>query len=1666
MKKLKIIFFQIAFLAILLNSTAQKKDFDMATRTTARFSHVTDQFGNEYPLESITLNSEDPFGKRSSEAQSSGKKSSNSTSAVPVNSCAAGYFDLYFAPGSLFDQNSSAAAVICEVFTNISGFISSPISPSLRINIYCDNNPSSVPSSVLGLGGLFYLYPYNPLNANGGVIYSQLQKALLTGQDPYANLPLSVFGGATNFYHSYMYVNPNAAWNLNMATTSIGSSYDLYSVVLHEAMHILGFASLIKGNGTSVLGAANNYFGAYDKFLTNAAGTPLLAGITGCPTSGLTFQGPATAINPGNCLGGGADITNCATAARYIDGTINVAVYTPNCFENGSSLSHFEDMCDYGAFTTGCTPVPSSPGYNNLCYAMSNATNFGNCFVKRKITPEERYVLCDLGYAVGLNYTSNAAGATTTYTGSACSSPNVWGMHDGLSAGSYIYTSTGGSYLLSFASILGNDASIATQISCIDVVYNTTASWSFSGVNLLVTATPGSGLTILKYLPTTSGGLKGGPTYIYIYFLESGCSSDPCNLVQNGDLETLGPGSLAPCGILSAAYVAKLSCWLDSGGSPDLYTRGCQWSTPQCNLGTNTWGSWPPVDSHNGSPNNRVIGQGGGESIKNSLGAPLIPGQAYQLSIWLHAPSDPIYNPYTTPIVVAVAADLNITTAVVTPYLYPLGSASLGEFTITPGNPWAQFTNTFVFTPTTGLTSYNSIVMQMDIVQTTFLAAGTYTRGYYFFDDVSIVPIPNTPVFSIPQAANCGNTTITNLEQYTTLPGTFSGPGLTPGSGGTTDFNNPATLPSGSYNIGFTFVMGGCTTTVYQNILIETPNFALSTGFNPVYCLNLSPPPPVTLTVNSVPPSGVTYLWQPGNIAGQSPTITPFSNQVYTVFAMGNCMLTATLAVTISNSCCPQTPTLGAITSTLIGGATINGPTTILENITIGPGLSYFTNGEFLMAPGVKITIQGGGQLHLHGVHLYACSTTMWQGIDVLNNGRLLAGESYTTGNTTLIEDAITAVNINNVNAVPTMSLTEIWKTIFNKNYVSISVNNAVTNATPLWVVGSVFTSRNLPFTSTSWPNASTTGTGLRAPANPLTGLITPFDFNGAAPSNLKSPYNSQPGHIGVRLTDVGNTTGFPAFGVVVGNTLGTNDNYNLFDGLGYGIYAVNSNVLSVANIFQNTRRYTVGMNTVGGAGIYHKCNTLMNTSLSLNENPPNPTMGSGNMFWDCHKAIEGYDLYELEAEYSIFRSNQSTSSTSGLQPGNTGIYLNTSRFKYNISNNLFNNVNTGVNIEVNNGTFNVGSGIVAGVYANGMSINGNVFAPQISSAITPVNEYLNQAIVIDGNNASNLLQANGSTLDVLSNNVKLAYRGISAMGMNNYPININGNWVNLTDDNTFFTPQTGINLQNTRRNVEIKDNFLTATGILNPLITLVYCDNNPGSGFVSPIVTCNVLNNSYNAFVFNRDNSGSSWMGNTMENHQNGLSLTTNGIIGNQGSPSTPSENKWLGPWTTELSTFVDGSSNATLSKLYLSNFGYPFFPTNNGASASDYNLAGTLFVVGGGPYNCPPTLPAPPSYRSGSFSSLLDPEINNVTINFPQPWKLNLFPNPTDGKINIVTEKENDNLHVKVTDLSGKLLFDNTLTTNNFKATFDLWAEQGMYLVEIKNDRYTVVKKITLLK
>jgi len=638
----------------------------------------------------------------------------------------------------------------------------------------------------------------------------------------------------------------------------------------------------------------------------------------------------------------------------------------------------------------------------------------------------------------------------------------------------------------------------------------------------------------------------------------------------------------------------------------------------------------------------------------------------------------------------------------------------------------------------------------------------------------------------------------------------------------------------------------------------------------------------------------------------------------------------------------------------------INGGQAINQDITIS-GSTIFQNGEFIIAPNVKITVQTGAELKLFGAHLYACQSTQWNGIDVQFNGRVIASPSGTTGMSTFIEDAKTAINIQPITSTlsPGLQPIEINNTIFNKNYIAVNINTVtLTGDLPMTFNQNVLTCRTITFTGTgassSWPTTSTIttsspGPGLRAAMNPTTGLTVPYTLQSAATTTCLAPNANLPSKTGFSLTAVG--TGNTVNGITIGSSGSSTDptDFNLFDALGYCIYANQSNVSTINNVFQNTRQWSGRGGASGGSAIYYTTNNnyfyklnLTNTISSYSTTPD-----VGNRFWNCFMGVEAYKLYQFNMDYNIVRSTQSTSAGTVFAQGNTGVYINTNRFSFYINKNEFTNVRYPINNAIVTGTWDAGSGNTSGIYAHNLAIINN----SIAGTSTVSGSYVSDAITVSSPNAVTWYTVALTGLSINTNTINTAYRGINVSGMNSYSTSITSNSLtNLVNDAVFSGSQYAIKLTSTQNAAIVTTNTLSALNNTNTAISMVYIGSNSGSN--SPSVTCNNLSSGYNGFEFNSGNTGTIWKGNIMNAHTRGMVLSSSATISVQGGTNSPCGNQWTGSWTGANGTYVDGTSDAQYSKLYVSSSNIP--PNNSGLfGIATYSASGNLITTTGS-YSC----------------------------------------------------------------------------------------------------------------
>ena len=352
--------------------------------------NVFDNYGNQYALSDIIIPQE------------------NSTvqNRFVDTSCDSGIFRLHFTTGSgMLNGDIDAVArraVVCQVFHDISEFITTPLKNlgnNNRIEIWIRGiNDLTQNNNVLGMASSFYTIPVSTNITGASIVDNEIWKTIQSGVDSYTNVTnpilsqIDINSSGAIFYHGMVAINfDNINWNLNLNTNANATQIDLYTVVLHEVTHALGFASLLNQNGTSRFGTNFNYLSRYDMFLKTNLNQTVISSPNGCNllynynlNVNQDFLHPGcTAPNNVDDANPNSNNTNCLNALRFtgFNTTTPVEVYTPQCFEEGSSFSHFEDQCFINQVTGNAFG-------DDAYFVMSNSNGTG--VTKRHLTLESK----------------------------------------------------------------------------------------------------------------------------------------------------------------------------------------------------------------------------------------------------------------------------------------------------------------------------------------------------------------------------------------------------------------------------------------------------------------------------------------------------------------------------------------------------------------------------------------------------------------------------------------------------------------------------------------------------------------------------------------------------------------------------------------------------------------------------------------------------------------------------------------------------------------------------------------------------------------------------------------------------------------------------------------------------------------------------------------------------------------------------------------------------------------------------------------------------------------------------------------------------------------------------------------------------------------------------
>ncbi|SFB09416.1 Por secretion system C-terminal sorting domain-containing protein [Flavobacterium swingsii] len=912
---------------------------------------------NTKEIDSIKTNTLfDHYGNKYNPADIKINKNVNSANNRGALLCSTSMFNLYFDAGSGMEilgntTHDARREVVCQVFQDLTNFINSPLknpSNTAKVNIWIRNinNVTGFPtpaetSNVLGLASSFYSIAGSPYNFTGPIADGEIWKTINSGRDSYTStlyLASPEIDGSileSGFYHGMMafnFDNLSNNWHTNLGTNAPLDSLDLYSVVLHEVTHALGFVSLINHDGTSKLTGKRAY-SRYDRFLKDTNDNFLIDDNDhSCSMYNYKFNinSNVNSLHPGcglpnGVFNGNTDHTICGNAIQYV-GRSTVPVYTPVCYENGSSLSHFEDE----VYPT------CNPANNNNYFVMSNA--IGSASTKRFLKTEERNVLLDIGYSVNMTYGNAAQNSYIDYNSTFVNNNIVAGINDGLNSVNQTFDFSGdlnqnilitGILLNDFTNLNSSDFNTNDiqnlRFECLEelVNYNYNNLNDYVGTAGVLSTTSGDsntnityqsnspGMHLLRYVPYNFiTQQRGNLTYIYVHVNDNtNCAIVPPNnnLVYNGDFEQY---SLVPSNL---SQINRACGWKQVGfASPDYFHN--QAPISRVDIPCNELGY---QDVKNGIGNSYAgmmniseyytFYYGGllpyDETISTKLVTSLLPNTTYQLCFD-----------------VSLAEGASLFAMKFQAYLSQSeipATYSVGNIPIT--NPSMLFTNSSFsttaddgsdltngwervsFTFTTGAISgeqylYIGGLKDVQYIQRTpgaslpgcsnvnyNVSGPNFNKAaYYYVDNVSLIPYTQ-PILNLPNQV-CSTTIISNLNNYLVpamSDGTFSGQGVV-NNGGVYSFD--ATIAGiGSHTISYSN-NSGCGTLVSDVITVVN-----ATGVIPefdgygIICSGETLPPLPTTSNN-----GITGLWdlELSNTITQTYTFTPTDGQCATPYTM------------------------------------------------------------------------------------------------------------------------------------------------------------------------------------------------------------------------------------------------------------------------------------------------------------------------------------------------------------------------------------------------------------------------------------------------------------------------------------------------------------------------------------------------------------------------------------------------------------------------------------------------------------------------------------------------------------------------------------------------------------------------------------------------------------
>lgn len=396
-----------------------------------------------------------------------------------------------------------------------------------------------------------------------------------------------------------------------------------------------------------------------------------------------------------------------------------------------------------------------------------------------------------------------------------------------------------------------------------------------------------------------------------------------------------GPTSITP----TITLTNSLSCTVPNATlvvTPNTAPHTFLWAGP----GLSSYTTPTTVASAGGvftvTVTNPVTGCSGTQTVN-------VPSSITPLTINATSSSTQICFPSAAPITLTVTGATNYTWT-------PIGSTIPGTGAVVAANP--TVTTTYTVSGTTGACTGSTSIT------------------------ISVTPTPTMVASGSPTVCSGSPTTlsVTGATNYTWMPGSLTGSTVT-------------VSPTVTTNYTITGANGICTSTT--NILLTViPIPTITASASPtIICQGGTS----TLTANGA----ITYTWQPGNLSGNTVTVSPLATTIYTVSGKNilGCSSSTTVQLVVNN----PTISVSPLSSTICTGNSATISASGASSYTWNPGA--FTTSSIVVSPTINTTYT---LISISGV----CTSTTYVPIFVAANPTILTAPINPTicnGNSTTL---------------------------------------------------------------------------------------------------------------------------------------------------------------------------------------------------------------------------------------------------------------------------------------------------------------------------------------------------------------------------------------------------------------------------------------------------------------------------------------------------------------------------------------------------------------------------------------------------------------------------------------------------------------------------------------